>query len=179
MQIDYHYLYQLLEKEEYVFVDLDGTLVIEELTKTLAFKKIGRNPFYALTALCKLLINKHKYKLELAKDVTHWTYRSQLLEVLKTLNNPKLILITASCENLGQKIADQLGIFTLSIGSTPTFNCMSLNKLTIMQKYTPNPFYIGNSVQDLIIFKHAKKGCLISNNQKLIKQLGPNIHHLY
>ena len=52
MQIDYHYLYQLLEKEEYVFVDLDGTLVIEELTKTLAFKKIGLNPFYALTALC-------------------------------------------------------------------------------------------------------------------------------
>lgn len=189
--MNYQILIEKMNEQEYVFVDLDGTLIMEELVKELILKKI-RNPLKAIWDLWKnwnsldnLHIGRKNYislvklglKIKLANQITTWTYRHCFVKALKNTTS-KFILITGSCEKLGQKIADQLGIFDKIYGSNLEFDCIGLNKLKIMLNYVDKPFYIGNSYQDLPIFQATGFGCLITTNKKLLKNLPSDVIHI-
>lgn len=118
----------------------------------------------------------------------YFTVRQNLLDILTQNTKLKKILITGSNELLGKSIANQFPeLFTDVIGSygktkenclSKYENCIGVEKLKHMYKYTSKPFYIGNSMQDLPIFQALQKGCCITTNKKVIKLLSKNILHI-
>lgn len=112
MPIQIHYQQLLDVMPEWIFIDMDGTLVREELTRGCALssiRKLGRlnnsfNPIMAVYYLARLLTNRLNLKLDLAKRVEKWTYNDDLLRALGQYKG-KITLITGSCQELGERVA--------------------------------------------------------------------------
>lgn len=169
-----------------ICVDLDGTLIIEESAVDF-LKKSWYKPkviFKLLQHLSKSTMHAGAY---IATQIHEWTLRSWLLDALielKTQHNKNIFLATGSHYLLAQRIVSNTS-FDLNntqhqlfenviISSTDQYYCVKLNKLKKMQEhFCDDFFYIGNSWQDVSIFQKTLTGCMITNNQKLIKKI-PN-----
>lgn len=148
---------------EHIFVDLDGTLIEQELMYTTAWQVLRKYPHTVL----RLLAGKLYFKLRLAEYVQHWTFNQQLLKIL---TNRRVTVITGSCEELARRITSSLPFVENVIGSKPGLDCLGLTKLKIIKTFDYEPFYIGNSKQDIPILQQIS-GCLISPKLRLARQL--------
>ncbi len=171
-----------------ICVDLDGTLILEESAMHF-IKKSWYKP--------KILFNIFKHFMRsmmhagayIATQINDWTPRKWLIQALielKTKHGKHIFLTTGAHYLLAQKIVTsihytydnkQQQLFQdLIISSTEQYYCVKLNKLKKMQEhFCEDFFYIGNSGQDVSIFKHTLHGCMITNSKRLIKQIPKTI----
>lgn len=174
---------------EYIFVDLDGTLVEEELMRAFFIKTLYTRPWISILATLQRTRGLLRSKKWLATRIKKWTYRAWLIEALKDLakgKNKKIILITGSHQILGERATAGLEFLDGVFGSDLETHMVKHEKIKLMNKLTGSSdtnaqgayCYIGNSWDDSVIFKEGVKGCIITKDKKLQTFIKQNCEHV-
>ncbi len=153
----------------YIFVDLDKTFLKIDISRYLFkqnpmyfFKICFYSLFYSDVYIKKMIAEKIEINdLFFKKYVNH-----DVLNYLKKQDKSKIILITGSHQILANKIKQHFSFFAKAIGSEQ-INCIGVNKLNEILKITNDFLYIGDSTQDIPIWKKASKIGIVLHNTKI------------
>ena len=161
-----------------LFVDLDGTLIKEDLSD-LAFSHSLKNfPFRTLFYLFIFLFRGKPYlKDKISKNFTvpfkNLTFNKAAFDFIREQKNRHRVvyLISGSHQILVDQMGMHLNIFFESFGTRDNFNMVGHNKVHfIKENLKIHDFdYLGNSHKDLPIWKYTKKSIHTNATQKLIK----------
>ena len=104
-------------------------------------------------------------RLPFNQDLLNWIKSEKLL-------GRKLVLCTASDEMLAKKIATHFNIFDEVIASNGNINLAGKKKAdTLVEKFGEKGFdYAGNSLVDIDVWRHSKKGIVVNATRSLTKQ---------
>ena len=161
-----------------LYVDLDGTLMHSDMLFECALRFIARHPWKSLLLLPWALRGPAVLKAKLAPyfnhDLATLPWNRPLLERLRREASDSgrvLVLATATNEQIAQRVAAHLGIFSAVLASTETNNLKSGAKLAAIQAHAGGPFaYAGNDSADLPIWKHAASAVVVSRSRALTRQ---------
>jgi len=169
-----------MDDNKILFVDLDGTLIKEDLSD-LAFSHSLKNfPFKTLLYLLVFLFKGKPYlKYKISKDFTipfeNLTFNKAAFDFIREVKNRHRVvyLISGSHQILVDQMGDYLNIFFESFGTRDNFNMVGSNKVQfIKENLKINNFdYLGNSYKDLPIWKYTKLAIHTNASEKLIKTI--------
>jgi len=163
-----------------LFVDLDGTLIKEDLSHEAFFYFFKKKPMFCLYHILIFLFLGRTYLKEKISEIftvelSKLTKNQNCLEYVKNAknNNRTIYLISGSHQLLVNQISSQLNLFNDVFGTHKNFNMIGKNKIYyINQQLKIFDFeYIGNSKQDLPIWKHTKKVIFTNATPSLRKQI--------
>ena len=167
-----------MDDNKILFVDLDGTLIQEDLSD-LAFSHSLKNfPFKTLLYLLVFLFKGKPYlKYKISKGFKipfeNLTFNKAAFDFIREVKNRHrtIYLISGSHQELVDQIAKYLNIFFESFGTRDNFNMVGSNKVKfIKENLKIHDFdYFGNSHKDLPIWKYTKKTIHTNATQNLIK----------
>ena len=149
-----------------LFVDLDGTLIKEDLTNLAFFECLKKRPLKLFSYLIIFLFKGKAYlKEKISKDyivpIDKLKFNKASLNYVKMVKNHHRVvyLISGSHQILVDQIDKHLKIFFESFGTRKNFNMIGLNKVQfIKDELKILEFdYLGNSKQDLPIWSYTKK----------------------
>ncbi len=177
------------ESEIPLCVDLDGTLIHGDTLLESCLRAVKAKPFllfiFPFWILQGKLFFKEKVLLFAEPDYDTLLYRDQILEFIEQekQKDRQIVLATASCQKIADKIAEDLGIFDLVLGSQNGINLRSEQKTAELQnRFKETGFdYMGDSQADIAVFKGARKGYLVSGKSKVrkkAKELG-NVEEIF
>jgi len=154
-----------------IVCDLDGTLIKSDMLLESVFILIKKNPIYIFLLPLWLLKGKAQLKDEINKRVEFnpetLPYNQDVIDFLniKKSEGNKIILATASNQNIATKISDYLGIFDESYGSTSELNLKSKNKRDFLnEKFGKHQYsYVGDSSADLIVWEDSQYAYVMNN----------------
>lgn len=154
-----------------IVCDLDGTLIKTDMLFESVFLLIKKNPIYILLLPIWLAKGKAHLKSEIEKIIKinpeSLPYNNDVISFLENEKNKgnKLVLATASNQNIANKIGDYLNIFDEVYGSSKDFNLKSKNKRDFLNdKFGKGKYsYIGDSSADLKVWKDSKFAYVINN----------------
>ena len=163
-----------------LFVDLDGTLIEKDLSHEAFYYYFKTKPLHCLYHLFIFLFLGRPYlKKKISKD-----YKVDLSKLKKNHNcidfineakkiNRKVYLISGSHQLLVNQIGKQLKLFNDVFGTHKNHNMIAKNKiLFIKNNLNILDFdYIGNSDQDLPIWKYSKKVIYTNASPVLIQKI--------
>ena len=155
---------------KYIFVDLDGTLIMTDLLFESALKFFKQNPLNIFLIIYWLVQGRSGLKDRLARrveiDATCLPYQSVLLDYLaeKKAQGYCLILATASHMRYAEAVAAHLKIFDHVIATDADQNMKGLRKLEAMRAYAGgDPFsYAGDSRADIPIWKETTANIFVN-----------------
>ena len=158
-------------------VDLDGTLIRTDLLHETATRFLVARPFSAWRLIPWLLAGPARLKSELASrtelDVGALPYDQDVLAWLRdeALDGRQLALVSASHESLVKAVADHLGLFGLTLGSTSEYNLRSERKAAALaERYGDHGFeYLGNHRHDLQVWDAAAVAHVASGSDDLTR----------
>ncbi len=161
-----------------LFVDLDGTLIFSDLLVESALELIKRNLLYIFLLPFWLLRGRAWFKHQIAQRVSLRVdllpYNKALLLHLKEQKalGSKLVLISASNQQLVEQVAAHTALFDEAIGSSATLNCSGRNKLALINRVNgEHSFdYAGNANVDLQIWTAADNAILVNANSRLTRK---------
>ena len=155
-----------MDDNKILFVDLDGTLIREDLSN-LAFKEyLKKKPLKTLYHLMFFLFKGKPYLKEIiSRDFKvpfeSLTFNKGALNYVRDIKNRHRVvyLISGSHQILVNQIDNHLKIFFESFGTQDNFNMVGINKVKfINEKLNIKDFdYFGNSRKDLPIWKYCKR----------------------
>ena len=155
-----------MDDNRILFVDLDGTLIKEDLSN-LAFSHSLKNyPFKTLIYLLVFLFKGKPYlKDKISKNFDipfeNLTYNKAAFDFIREVKNRHRVvyLISGSHQILVDQIGNYLNIFFESFGTKDNFNLVGSNKVQfIKENLKIHDFdYLGNSHKDLPIWKYTKR----------------------
>ncbi|MDR2681557.1 MAG: hypothetical protein LBB29_00720 [Holosporaceae bacterium] len=160
-----------------ICVDLDGTLILEDVT-LLALKIFGRkNPLNLLKIFWWFLQGRAHLKRMLALkvdiDVSRLSYNKKLLDFLeaKRKKGHRLFLATACDRLYADKIADFIPIFDGVFASDGKINLRANAKAdTLAIIFGRNNFiYAGNSVDDVRVWDKSAECILVNPSKSALK----------
>lgn len=164
--------------EKIICVDLDGTLIKNDLSWSSAEKFAKRNFFniFRLVFWYFRGIPYLKYKLaeEIEIDPSALPYNFEFLSYLiqKKSEGSKIYLATGSTEKYAKQVADYLQIFDGVFASDLQTNLVGKNKAQKLTKLFSEGFaYAGNSTDDLHIWKKASKKILVNPSESVQKAM--------
>ncbi|CAO5677225.1 MAG: hypothetical protein HEEMFOPI_00714 [Holosporales bacterium] len=145
-------------------VDLDGTLIYEDVIWVSWKNLIKLNPKEILNPLIWFLKGRAYMKHQLATysfiDPAQLTYNQPLITFLKKCKQDgvRIVLATAADEKFAMNISHYLGLFDDVIASDEKNNRRAdVKAKTLCARYGEKNFtYIGNSYDDLKVWRHAK-----------------------
>ena len=161
-----------------LFVDLDGTLIKEDLSN-LAFSHSLKN--YPLKTLFYILVFLFKGKPYLKDKISknfeipfeNLTYNKAAFDFIREVKNRHRVvyLISGSHQILVDQIDRHLNIFFESFGTRDNFNMVGHNKVRfIKENLKIHDFdYLGNSHKDLPIWRYTKRAIYTNASEELIK----------
>ena len=164
-----------MNENRILFVDLDGTLIKEDLSDLAFANSLRTSPLKLIFYLIVFFFKGKSYlKEKISKNyivpIEKLNFNNAALDYIKDVKNRHRVvyLISGSHQLLVDQINRHLRIFFESFGTNINFNMVGLNKV----KFINNELkifefdYLGNSNQDLPIWKHTKKIIYtnISNN---------------
>ena len=161
-----------------LFVDLDGTLIQEDLSN-LAFSHSLKN--YPLKTFFYLLVFLFKGKPYLKNKISKnfkipfesLTFNKAAFDFIREVKNRHRVvyLISGSHQILIDQMQKYLNIFFESFGTRDNFNMVGYNKVRfIKENLKIHDFdYLGNSHKDLPIWKYTKKAIHTNASQKLLE----------
>jgi len=163
-------------------VDLDGTIIRSDLLIESFLLLIKSKPFYLFYLPLWLYKGKAYLKEQIAArvdlDASLLPYQHELIKFLKEEESAgrTLYLVTAAHESLAKKISKQLGFFKEVFATSGSTNLAGQKKLSILlKKFGEKGFdYVGNSSDDLIVWKHSRHSILVNPDigiQKKAKKL--------
>ena len=156
-------------------IDLDGTLLRSDLLLETGLQFIAHRP-YRLDLLVRWLMQgkpalKHNLAQNTEIDIEHLPFNQTVLrsiEQAKQENRP-IVLATASCRLLADKIAAHLNVFDEVLATENNTNLSgSLKAQALIERYGEKGFdYIGNSKDDLPIWQVARKAYTVNSSSSL------------
>ena len=167
-----------MNEKRVLFVDLDGTLIKEDLSN-LAFSHSLKNfPFRTLFYLFIFLVRGKAYlKNKISKNYEvpfkNLNFNKAALDFIleEKKSHRAVYLISGSHQILVDQIGQYLNIFFKSFGTRNNFNMVGHNKVSFIKKNLKiHDFdYFGNSHKDLPIWQYTKRAIYTNASQKLIK----------
>tara|TARA_B100000965_G_scaffold329580_1_gene293082 strand:- start:1447 stop:2001 length:555 start_codon:yes stop_codon:yes gene_type:complete len=155
-----------MSNNKILFVDLDGTLIKEDLSYLAVIEYFKKKPFKLFFHLINFLFKGKPYlKEKVSKNYqvpfNKITFNKGVLDFVKNEKNRSRIvyLISGSHQILVDQIDDYLKIFFKSFGTKNQYNMVGLNKVKFINENLKiyNFDYLGNSKKDLPIWNHCKK----------------------
>ncbi len=155
-----------MDDNKILFVDLDGTLIKEDLSILAFMDYLKKKPFKIIYHLIIFLFKGKPYlKKTISKDfrvpVESLKFNKGALDYVRDIKNRHRVvyLISGSHQILVDQIDNHLRIFFESFGTQDDFNMVGNNKIKfINRKLNIQDFdYFGNSRKDLPIWKYCKK----------------------
>ena len=169
-----------MDDNKILFVDLDGTLIKEDLSN-LAFSHSLKNyPFKTLFYLLVFLFKGKPYlKDKISKNFDipfeNLTFNKAAFNFIREVKNRHRVvyLISGSHQILVDQMGKYLNIFFESFGTRDNFNMVGSNKVQfIKENLKIHDFdYLGNSHKDLPIWRYTKRAIYTNASQKLIKTI--------
>lgn len=146
-------------------MDLDGTLLKTDLLMESLFLLLKKNPLYVFVLPFWLLAGRAQFKAKIAARVSvSYDLLPLNTEFLSFLRSEKtkgrrLVLISASNENVVAAFAQNLNLFDEVVGSDDHTNLKSNAKLQRINEMNANaPFaYAGNASADISIWQQAQE----------------------
>ena len=167
-----------MDDNKILFVDLDGTLIKEDLSNLAFIAHLKKHPFKLIFHLFVFLIKGKPYlKEKISKDfqipISELNFNKSALKYIRDVKNRHRVvyLISGSHQILVDQIHQHLKIFFESFGTQNNFNMVGINKVTfIKNKLNIHDFqYFGNSMKDIPIWNFCKKIIYTNANKKLKK----------
>lgn len=155
-----------MDENRILFVDLDGTLIKEDLSNLAFFNCLKRHPIKLIYYLAIFTIRGKPYlKEKISKNyivpINELTFNKSALEYIRDVKNRHRVvyLISGSHQILVDQISQHLRIFFDSFGTKNNFNMVGNNKVKFINlKLKIIEFdYFGNSKKDLPIWDYCKK----------------------
>ena len=163
-----------------LFVDLDGTLIKEDLSHEAFFTIFKKSPIKCIFYLFIFIFLgrpylKAKISIKFEVDLSKLKINQHCIDYIKKAkDNHRLIyLISGSHQLLVDQVKNQINLFHDCFGTHENFNMIGKNKIQfINNKLNIYDFdYIGNSKQDLPIWEFNKKVIYTNASKKLEKKI--------
>ena len=169
-----------MDDNKILFVDLDGTLIKEDLSN-LAFSHSLKNyPFKTLFYLLVFMFKGKPYlKYKISRNFyipfENLTYNKAAFDFIREVKNRHRVvyLISGSHQILVDQMGKYLNIFFESFGTRDNFNMVGSNKVQfIKENLKIHDFdYLGNSHKDLPIWQYTKRAIYTNASEELIKTI--------
>ena len=149
-----------------LFVDLDGTLIKEDLTDLAFIEYLKSKPLKLLIYLIIFLFKGKSYLKEKISEnyivpIDKLNFNRASLDYIKEVKNRHRVvyLISGSHQLLVNQINNHLKIFFEAFGTRSNFNMIGKNKIKFINEQLKilEFDYLGNSNQDLPIWNYTKK----------------------
>lgn len=158
-------------------IDLDGTLILTDVTWITLFSFLKKYPWKCLCLLEWLVQGRAVIKRQLAEhvplDVESLRYNKALISYLKAQPHSEIYLVTAADHKMAQPIADHLGLFKEVIASDGKVNLRAQTKADhLVERFGEKKFiYAGNSRDDLYVWKHAAAAIPVNTSPSTRRKL--------
>ena len=161
-----------------LFVDLDGTLIKEDLSNLAFWWSVKKKPFKTSTYLFLFLFFGKAYlKEKISKDfiipIEKINFNSECIKyVLENKSLSRVVcLISGSNQYLVNQINNHLKLFHKVYGSQKNFNMVGVNKIKFINNELKIQYfdYVGNSHKDIPIWEFTKK-IIYTNISKNLKK---------
>ena len=155
-----------MDENKILFVDLDGTLIREDLSNLAFINVLKNNPLKLIFYLLIFIIRGKAYLKEKISEnfnipINKLTFNKSALKYIRDVKNRHRVvyLISGSHQILVDQIDQHLKMFFESFGTKNNFNMVGKNKVKfINEKLNIIEFdYFGNSKKDLPIWQYCKK----------------------
>ena len=165
-----------MDNNKILFVDLDGTLIKEDLSNLAFSQSFKDQPFRTLFYLLIFLFKGKPYlKYKISKNFNvpfeKLTYNKAAFDFIREVKNRHrtVYLISGSHQILVDQMAKYLNLFFESFGTKDNFNMVGINKVRfINENLKIHDFdYLGNSHKDLPIWMYTKKILFTNVNSDL------------
>lgn len=172
----------MIEKDENMniplCVDLDGTLIAGDTLLDSCLIAIKQKPYLIFVFPFWILSGKLSFKQKVHQiaepDYDTLLYRDEILEFIEEAKQEgrEVVLATASAKHIADRIADDLGIFDLVLGSGDGVNLRSeYKRAELVRRYGEKGYdYIGDSSADIAVFKSARNAYLVEPSKKVLEQ---------
>tara|TARA_B100000989_G_scaffold132296_1_gene98204 strand:+ start:1627 stop:2184 length:558 start_codon:yes stop_codon:yes gene_type:complete len=168
-----------MDDNRILFVDLDGTLIKEDLSNLAFIYYLKKNPLKLLVNLFIFLIKgkpflKEKISKNFIVPFNKLTFNKSALEYVRNVKKHHRVvyLISGSHQILVSQVNEHLKIFFESFGTKDNFNLVGYNKVIfIKENLRIREFdYFGNSKKDLPIWDYSKK-IIYTNASSSLKKI--------
>ena len=155
-----------MDDNKILFVDLDGTLIKEDLTDLAFLCFLKKKPLKLFLYLMIFLFKgkaylKEKISIDFTIPIEDLHFNRAGINYIRSIKNRHRVvyLISGSHQFLVDQVSNHLNIFFESFGTKGNYNMVGKNKIRfINKKLNILEFdYLGNSSQDLPIWKYTKK----------------------
>ena len=169
-----------MDENKILFVDLDGTLIKEDLSNLAFLYSLKNYPFKTLFYLFVFLFKGKPYlKNKISKNFDipyeNLTFNKTAFDFIREVKNShrEVYLISGSHQILVDQMGKYLNIFFKSFGTRDNFNMVGNNKVRfIKESLKIHDFdYLGNSHKDLPIWRYTKRAIHTNASQELIKAI--------
>ena len=168
-----------MNENRILFVDLDGTLIKEDLSDLAFVNSLKTNPLMLIFYIIVFLFKGKSYlKEKISKNyivpIEKLNFNNAALDYIKDVKKRHRVvyLISGGHQLLVDQIDKHLRIFFESFGTNIDFNMVGENKV----KFINNELkilefdYLGNSKQDLPIWEYTKK-IIFTNVSKDLREI--------
>ncbi|HQS84025.1 MAG TPA: hypothetical protein PLY23_03825 [Alphaproteobacteria bacterium] len=160
-------------------IDLDGTLIQEDVTQIAVWRYLKHNPLRGVTVLLWLLRGRALLKKKLGErveiDVSGLSYNPKVTALIRDakLKGHSVVLATAADARIAHKIAHYCGFFDHIIASDGFLNQRAAQKAeTLIKTYGEKNFiYVGNSKDDLKVWQHAHRAVAVNVSCSVARKL--------
>ena len=165
-----------MDDNKILFVDLDGTLIREDLSNLAFLDYLKKKPLRIIYHLIVFLFKGKPYLKDIiSKDfkvpLKDLTFNKSALDYVRDVKNRHRVvyLISGSHQVLVDQVQDHLKIFFESFGTNRKFNMVGQNKVKFINESLriDNFDYFGNSKKDLPIWYHCKRIIYTNISDKL------------
>ena len=162
-------------------VDMDGTLILSDMSVISAKRVIARRPWVILGVLLKEILGKRaQWKRDLARrldfEPSELDYHEAFLDWITAEHSRgrKLLLATASDRLVAERVAAHVGLFSDVLASDDTFNLRGSKKPeALISRFGERGFgYAGNSFHDLPVWEKAGQVVVVNPDKGLLDRVG-------
>ena len=166
------------ENKKILVINLDGTLVKSDMLYETFWSAFEKNLFIPLISICKLFFGKSHIKNFLANnanfDVETLPYNKIVIDYIQRHKSQggKVALVSSSAELVALKISKHINLFDEVYASSKQIKLNGINKaLFLNQRYGIRKYdYLGNSLEDIQIWKYSNKAITIDASRYLEKK---------
>ena len=168
-----------MNENRILFVDLDGTLIKEDLSDLAFTNSLKTDPLKLIFYLIVFLFKGKSYlKEKISKNyivpIEKLNFNNAALDYIRDVKNRHRVvyLISGSHQLLVDQIARHLKIFFESFGTNIDLNMVGKNKVDFINNELKilEFDYLGNSKQDLPIWEYTKK-IIFTNVSKDLRKI--------
>jgi len=161
-------------------VDMDGTLILSDMSVISAKRVIARRPWMILGVLLKEILGKRaQWKRDLAErlvfDPAELDYHEGFLDWItgESARGRALVLATASDRIVAERVAAHVGLFSDVMAADVTYNLRGRRKAeALVSRFGEGGFgYAGNSHHDLTVWERAGQVVVVNPDKGLLDKL--------